>query len=975
MTQYWRSLEELAGDPEFLERAAREFPPGAADPPEGVTRRQLLQLVGASLSLAGLGACRRPLEKIVPYTDAPENLIPGVPLRYATAMPLGVGALGLVVESHEGRPTKIEGNELHPSTLGASSAWAQAAIYDLYDPDRSSAFLYSRERTEWTRFVETWKKLHGALSASQGEGLAVLSEPFSSPTRARISDRFRARFPKARWATYAPLGDESVYAGIRAATGDAYEPVYFFDRAKVILSLDSDFLFHDRDAVRHALGFSEGRRKADGMNRLYAAESSVTITGIAADHRLRLQSGRMAALTAALGAEITGSGKAPESKDIDRKWVQAVARDLKAHAGSSLIVAGAGQPAAVHAAVVALNAALGNVGKTISFVAPKETERSSSGDLKRLTADMEAGKVTTLVILGGNPVYDAPADFGFAGALAKVKNRIRLGFHVDETSAACDWHLPEAHFLESWGDVRSVGGPLAVVQPLIEPLFGGKSPIELLSFLAEGEEKTGHELVRATWQTILPATAFEKSWERVLHDGLLKGSELPTASPSVGAKPIADLLQGALAKTPPATAESLEIVLRPSAAVGDGRFANVAWMQEVPDPVTKLTWDNAALVAPETARELGLSSGDLVRIEYAKKRLEIPVFVVPGHAEHSVAIDLGYGRTAAGRIGNGVGFDVYPLRSSEAPGFGAGAKLERTGTKHVLATAQDHWSAEGRDLVRESSVAEFHEDGHDDHAHSHVPIESLWDEEKEHPYVKPPQWGMTIDLGSCIGCNACVLACQSENNIPVVGKDQVTRGREMHWIRVDRYFAGSAEAPESIVFQPLPCMHCENAPCEQVCPVAATVHDEHGLNTMVYNRCIGTRYCSNNCPYKVRRFNFYNFTRDTPELLKMAQNPDVTVRARGVMEKCSYCIQRLNRSRIDAKIAGREPKDGDVQTACQQSCPTRAIQFGDILDEKSVVAGLKRSKRNYDLLGELNTKPRTSYLLRLRNPNPELRQA
>jgi molybdopterin-containing oxidoreductase family iron-sulfur binding subunit len=761
--------------------------------------------------------------------------------------------------------------------------------------------------------------------------------------------------------------------------------VYAFDRAKVILALDADFLLHDRDAVRHALGFSAGRRKPEAMNRLYVAASSLSVTGIAADHRLSIQSGRIPAFTAALAAEL-GAGKAPDAKDLDRKWLAAVAKDLKANAGSSLIVAGAGQPAAVHAAVAALNASLGNVGKTVSYVETKETERSSTEDLRQLAADMKAGKVETLVVLGGNPVYDAPADFELGAALAKVKSRIRLGLYIDETSAACDWHLPEAHFLESWGDVRSVGGPLSVVQPLIEPLFGGKSSIELLALVTDGEEKTGHELVQETWKKILPGD-FEKGWERVLHDGLLAGSELPAASPRMSPKPIADLSESSAVKAAPASAQNLELVFRPSAAAGDGRFGNVAWLQELPDPVTKLTWDNAALVGLETARALGIAAGDLVKIQYAKKEITAPVLVVPGQAENSIALDVGYGRTGAGRIGNGVGFDVYPLRTSDAPGFGLGARLSHTGAKHVLATTHEHWGiddrgenlAASRSIIKEADVAAFgkhaHAAGEHEEEHHHPPLESLWDEKREHPYEKSPQWGMTIDLGSCIGCNACVIACQAENNIPVVGKDQVTRGREMHWIRIDRYFSGRPEAPDSIVFQPVPCMQCENAPCEQVCPVAATVHDEQGLNTMVYNRCIGTRYCSNNCPYKVRRFNFYNFTRDTPELLKMAQNPDVTVRARGVMEKCSYCVQRLNRARIDAKIHGTERKDGDVQTACQQSCPTRAIEFGDIRDAKSAVSLLKASERNYDLLEELNTKPRTSYLLRLKNPNPELGQA
>jgi molybdopterin-containing oxidoreductase family iron-sulfur binding subunit len=539
-------------------------------------------------------------------------------------------------------------------------------------------------------------------------------------------------------------------------------------------------------------------------------------------------------------------------------------------------------------------------------------------------------------------VYDAPADVDMAGALAKVANRIRLGSHVDETAQACEWRLPEAHFLEAWGDARSVGGPLSVVQPLIAPLFGGKSVIEILALLESGAEVPGYDLVRETWQATLGAD-FEPAWKRVLHDGLLAGSEPAPVSPlPIDMAPLAALAAAPLATAAPATAESLEIVFRPSAAVYDGRFANNAWLQELPDPISKLTWDNAAVLSATTARALGVESGDLVRLTLHEREIEAAVMVVPGSADGSLTLALGYGRSAAGRIGTGVGFNAYPLRTAGAAGIDRGLTLQRTGQRHALAVTSEHWSMEGRVIVQEATS---------------------------------PQWGMTIDLNACIGCNACIVACQSENNIPVVGKDQVSRGREMQWIRVDRYFSGRPDAPESIVFQPVPCQQCENAPCEQVCPVAATMHDGEGRNVMVYNRCIGTRYCSNNCPYKVRRFNFYNFTRDMPDTLELAQNPNVTVRARGVMEKCTYCVQRANRARIDAKLAGRALADGDVRTACQQTCPAEAIQFGDIRDPGSRVAAHKASPRNYVLLAELNTRPRTTYLMRLRNPNPALEEA
>ena len=969
--RYWRSLAELESDPEFRTAAGREFPEGAADPPDGITRRAMLQLMGASLSLAGLAACRRPVDAIVPYVNAPEGIVPGVPLRYATTMPFGVNALGLVVESHEGRPTKIEGNELHPSSLGAASAWTQAAIFDLYDPDRARAFLYQNFESTWAKFVAYWKQIHEGLAADQGASLAVVLEPSSSPTAARLVAALKRSFPSARIVAYAPLGDENVYAGVAAATGALYEPVHHFDKARVILSLDCDFLLEDRDSLRYARGFADGRQMAsakESMNRSYVVESTLTITGIAADHRLRLPSAQIAAFTAALAAALGVGAAAAPGGDFDRKWLQALARDLQANAGKSLIVAGAHQPAGVHAAVAALNGALGNVGATVTYVDAKETIRSSTAELGQLAADMQAGKVKAAVVVGGNPVYDAPADFEFGKALSKVEKRIRVGRHADETSAKCDWHIPEAHFLESWGDVRAVGGPLSVVQPLIEPLFGGKSAIEILALLESAEGKSGYDLVRETWKPILGAD-FDRGWNRVLHDGLLKGSERSPAAPRIDAKVVADL-----AKSPPApSAESLEVVFRPSAAVYDGRYANNAWLQELPEPVSKLTWDNAAVVSTETGRALGVKTGDLVRLKLRDRELLAPVMILPGNADHSVTLALGYGRTAAGRVGNGVGVNAYLLRTSAAPGFGVGAELAKAGGTHRLVTTHDHWSTEGRVIVQEAALEEYRK--HPDLAREHEaqvhPQKSLWQPRES----EGPQWGMTIDLNSCIGCNACVVACQSENNIPSVGKDQVSRGREMHWIRVDRYFAGTKEDPESIVFQPVPCQHCENAPCEQVCPVAATVHDQQGLNVMVYNRCIGTRYCSNNCPYKVRRFNFYNLTKDTPEILKMAMNPDVTVRARGVMEKCSYCVQRINRGKIDAKLAGKNLEDGDVRTACQQTCPTQAITFGDIHDPKSMVSTLKGSDRNYTLLPELNARPRTTYLMRLRNPNPEIEKS
>ena len=979
MKTYWRSLAEIEDRPEFRTALEREFTEGASELPPGVTRREMMTLLGASLSLAGLAGCRRPVEEIVPYVTAPEEIVPGIARHYATTMPFRRSAYGLIVESHEGRPTKLEGNPAHPSTLGASSSRIQASILGLYDPDRSQTVALKGERKTWKDFVEAWKTFAAAHAADGGAGLAVLSESFSSPTLARLAADLRSKYPKSQWATYDAVSDENRLAGLRTAAGRDVDLMLRFDRASVILCLDADPLGADPEMVRHARGFADGRRAgASGgtMNRLYAVEGVLSLTGAMADHRLRLESRQIGAFVAALAAKLGAGGAGAASvPNVDARWLDAIAKDLQAHRGKSLIVAGERQPAAVHAAVAALNTHLGNTGTTVSYYETKDALLPSLSSLTALVTAMKAGTVQTLVILGGNPVFDAPADLDFAGALAKVPHAIAVAHAVDETASKAEWHIPRAHYLEAWGDARAVGGMVSVVQPLILPLFGAKSDIEVLGLMAVDADLSGYNIVRETWQqSILADGDFEKQWNRVLHDGLLAGSELPEVTPGVAA--------AAFGQLSAATAPSgLEVVFLPSAAVHDGRFANDGWLQELPDPLTKLTWDNPALVSPKTAESLGVASEDLVRVEHAGRSLELPVSILPGMADNVVALTLGYGRSRAGRVGNGVGFDTFTVRSSSSPDFG-GASVAKGGGRYSLSATQNHGSMEGRPLVRESTVAELHEK-HESEQHESpkgVPSKlgvfpadphhfSLW---KEHSYDQGNQWGMTIDLNACIGCNACMTACQSENNIPVVGKQQVANGREMHWIRVDRYFSGDPAGSPEIVYQPVPCMHCEDAPCEQVCPVAATVHDAQGLNVMVYNRCIGTRYCSNNCPYKVRRFNFFNYTKDTPEILRLGMNPDVTVRARGVMEKCTYCTQRINRAKIDAKLAGRPLKDGDVKTACQQACPAAAIEFGDLRDPSSRVVKAKADPRNYSLLAEINTKPRTTYLAKVRNPNPDL---
>ena len=993
---YWRSLAEIENRPEFRNALEREFlEEDPSELPQGITRREMITLVGASLSLAGLAGCiRRPVEEIVPYVTNPEEMVPGIPRYFATTMPFGRSAYGLIVESHEGRPTKIEGNPSHPASLGASSARIQASVLGLYDPDRSQTVRLKEESKSWADFVTAWGPLSQAHAADGGAGLAILSESFSSPTLARLAAEFRTRYPKAIWATYEAVSDENRLAGLRSATGRDVDLKLRLDQASVILTLDADPLLTDPEMVHHTRGFAAGRRagvSGGAMNRLYAVEGVYSLTGAMADHRLRLGSRQIAPFVAALAGRLAGAANGAAVPGVDTRWLDALAKDLLANRGKGLIVVGDRQPAAVHAAVCALNTSLGNTGKTVSYFETRDAALPSVSALASLVAAMNAGTVQTLVILGGNPVFDAPVDLDFGAALAKVPHSIVLGQSVDETSSKAEWHIPRAHYLESWGDARAVGGTLSVVQPLILPLFGGRSAVEVLGLIVGGKDRPGYDIVRETWKPILGETEGDTKWNRVLHDGLHAGSELPEVVPALTAPSLAEL-SGATT----GSAGDLEVVFLPSFSLHDGRFANDGWLQELPDPLTKLTWDNPALVSPTTAETLGLEDEDSIRVDYAGRSLELPVWILPGMADGVVALTLGYGRSRAGRIGSGVGFDAFKLRSSKAPGFDSGAKLTKVARPYSLSATQNHGSMEGRPLVRESTLASLRPKSTsaeasadkppaDAHAEAAPPAKkggrtlgvfpehtnhfSLWD---PHTYDRGHQWGMTIDLNACTGCNACITACQSENNIPVVGKVQVKNGREMHWIRVDRYFSGDPAGSPEVVFQPIPCMHCEDAPCEQVCPVAATVHDGEGLNVMVYNRCIGTRYCSNNCPYKVRRFNFFNFTKDTPNILKLAMNPDVTVRARGVMEKCTYCTQRINRVKIDARLAGRELRDGDVKTACQQACPASAIEFGDIRDASSRVAKAKADSRNYALLEELNTKPRTTYLSKVRNPNPDL---
>ncbi len=947
----WRSLEERADTPQFRQLFEREFPEGATEWFDPVSRRDFLRLMGASLALAGLGACtRQPEEKIYPYAaHPPEQIVPGKPLFYATAMEDGGYGFGLLVESHEGRPTKIEGNPQHPGSLGAADHFAQASILTMYDPERSQVVSNAGQ-------ISTWENFAAALAwqlASPNVALRILTGTVTSPTLASVIAEVLQKFPAARWVQYEPVNQDNIYAGVQLAFGRPVETIYRFDRAEVVVSLDTDFLSTGPGRLRYTRDFTANRRvrgAAVKMNRLYVAESTPSLTGAMADHRLAVRPSEVEKIARQL---LAGEGV----------W----AKDLQAHAGRSVVVAGEWQPPVVHALAHAINAKLGNIGQTVFYTEPVTVNAGGQvAALRELVGEMQAGKVEVLLIVGGNPVFDAPADLNFLDALKKVKWRAHLGLYDDETSEWCQWHVPAAHFLETWGDVRAFDGTATIQQPLIAPLYGGKSATEFLSAALGLPGRPAHEMVRAHWKA--HGLESEAAWQVAVHDGVVPGTAAKEWSIENRGSRIdtAKLSPPSLLQPPAST--GLEILLRPDPTIGDGRWANNGWLQELPKPFTRLTWDNAALLSPRTAEQLGLRTEQVVELGVDGRAVQLPVWVLPGQADDCVTVHFGYGRRRAGRVGNQAGVDVFRLRTSAAWWQATGATLRATGRKAVLACTQHHQLMEGRELVRVGTLEEYQRDPEFvKHRVPEPPGGSLY---PPHPY-EGAAWGMVIDLNACTGCNACVVACQSENNIPVVGKDQVLVGREMHWIRVDRYFAGDPAAP-LVYHQPVPCMHCENAPCEPVCPVAATSHSAEGLNEMTYNRCVGTRYCANNCPYKVRRFNFLQYADQRTESLKLMRNPNVTVRMRGVMEKCTYCVQRINAARITAKKENRQVRDGEVVTACQATCPAQAIIFGDLNDPLSNVSRWRAEKLNYGLLVELNTAPRTTYLAKLRNPATEI---
>ncbi len=951
--KYWRSLEELASTAEFRLFVDDEFPNRTPDWNNPASRRRFLTLMGASVALAGASGCTvQPKEVIVPYVRQPEEVVPGNPLFYATAMCTAGVATGLLVESHLGRPTKIEGNPQHPASLGATDATMQASVLTLYDPDRSQAVTRNGAISDWSSFLTALTSARDLAGLKQGAGLRILTGTVTSPTLAAQMKEFLTAFPSAKWHQYEPCGRHSARAGSLMAFGKPVNTIYRFDRADVIVSLDADvFCSTIPGGIRYARDYSARRRAAAADQtapapRLYVAEGSPTIAGGMAEHRFRMRTSEVEAFASNLLHDSTS----------------AVAKDLNAHRGSSIVIAGEYQPPRVHAVAHSLNQSLGNVGKTVLYTDPVEANPVDElASLGELVTHMRSGAVGILLILGGNPVYDAPADLNFLDALKKVDQRVHVGLYSNETAAWCHWHVPEAHYLESWSDARAYDGTATLVQPLIAPIYAGKSSHDILNVLNDHLDQSAHDTVRDYWESQHKGKDADDFWQTSLHDGLVAGTAFGEITPAAAKVP-----DQASAVT------GLEIVFRPDPAIGDGAMSNNAWLQEMPKAQNKMTWDNAVWISPKSAQHYGVTTGDVVEIVVRGRKVDGPVWIMPGHADESITVHFGYGRSRAGKVADGVGFNAYAIRDSAALWTDSGATLTRKSGGYLFATTQHTQTMEERDPFRVATFSAYHNNPQfanppEEHVSDTHTLFPLW-QYKQH------KWGMSIDLTACIGCQACMVACQSENNIAIVGKEEVAKGRHMNWIRVDRYYRGSLDDPE-VYYQPVPCMHCENALCELVCPVAATVHSGEGLNEMVYNRCVGTRYCSNNCPYKVRRFNFYLYSDWNTESLYGMRNPDVTVRSRGVMEKCTYCVQRINRAKIGAEREDRPLTDGEIVTACQQACPAQAIIFGDLNDPNSKVAKLKQQQRDYSLLEDLDTRPRTTYLARLRNPNPDLEKS
>jgi MoCo/4Fe-4S cofactor protein with predicted Tat translocation signal len=997
--KYWRSVDELANTPEFQAAVEKEFPGSPHGWGDEVSRRGFLKFMGASAALAGLAGCtKQPDEPIYPYIKAPEDLILGKPMYFATAHPFVTGAVPLLVKTDQFRPIKIDGNPEHPYNQGSSDPFTQATLLDLYDPDRSQHVTYRGENREWAEFAVEFR--NKVISTKDGTGIYFLSETITSPTLARQCREVQAKYPNAKLVQYDPA-----IAGVVTANGSNVQ--YDLAEADIIVSLDADFLSGAAFPGFHKLvrQYAERRKNPEKLNRLYAIESTPTTTGLKAEHRLGLRASEVPAFAAelakAVGAADIEAPAYPWTEE-QSKFLAALAKDLKAHAGKCVVVPGLYQDRSVAMAAFAINVALGNAKcaflpteKPNSFIwAPREPlYKDEYSDLKSLVVDLNAGKVDWLVILNANPIYNAPADLNFAAAFEKAKVTAHLGSHVDETGQNAQWHVPAAHFLESWSDARAYDGTVSIVQPMIDPLYGGKTVHHVFQALLDEPGLSPYEAVRATWKPLIEVNGdFEIGWRKALHAGWIEGTTFEAQELKWVVSAEAARVRG---KAPaPLPKESLEIIFRPDPNVYDGRWSNVGWLQELPKPVTNLSWDNAALVSGATLTKYGLEEDDIVELTVQGRKVNAPVIVVPGHPDNSVTVHLGYGRSFAGRVGSGAGFNAYLIRTSDAPFYTVGSMKKVEGKWDLAVTKshfQDHrpklFGGQGngnnsleadeaiseRGIIRYATLDEYKADpgfANEGETHSTTDKSNTLFPNWEY---KDSAWGMSIDMNSCVGCNACIIGCYAENNIAVVGKQQVRIGRNMQWLRIDTYFEGDLAAPRAH-FQPMACQHCENAPCEQVCPVGATVHTPEGLNAMVYNRCVGTRYCSNNCPYKVRRFNFLLYSDFETESLKLMRNPDVTVRSRGVMEKCSYCLQRISAAKIEADKENRAIRDGEVVTACQQACPAQAISFGNINDKQSKVAKLQADERSYQVLADLNTRPRTKYVAAVLNPNSELEE-
>jgi len=1035
---YWRSLEDHDGTrPAIVD----EFP-GQADvaapttlvPATKLARRKFAGILGASTALAGLtstGCVRKPVEHILPFAKRPEDMIPGEAIYYATAYQVGASVLGLLVESQDGRPTKVEGNPRHANSSGATDMWAQGSVLNLYDPDRCRVPHRigadgKHSATDWDLVTEELGATLTELRAAGGAGVALVIPTVLSPTYRDLLRTFKDKLPKGRIILCDPAGANNGTAGAELIGGPGARASFHLTGAKVIAAFDSDFIQTEQDHVRLQREYADGRaafnaEDAANISRLYAIEPHFTTTGAQADHRLRVRGAEVGGLLVALAGELFGAhalrlppgGEGllaalpkPELSPEHSKFIAALARDLntaKTGRRASAVLVGERQPAWAHALGILINYALGNGGNTVRL--RQDDQAVATEGLDALAAGLADGSITQVVCLETNPAYEAPGELGLAAAL-KGKVLVHLGSHVDETGKLAAWCLPASHYLESWGDLEAIDSTISIVQPLIAPLHQSRSALELLAWIASDAQIDGYSLVQGYWRAALGAMFSDRTWRRWLHDGVVQG--VPRAGGSPAPRDMTGLI-AALGKADLASAsapsDKFELNFHLDPKLADGRHANNGWLQEAPHPMTKLAWDNAAYISIETARKLKVENCDLLNITIGGRELVAPVWIAPGQADDTVSLNLGYGRRELGGVANGAGVDAYVLQAAAAPWFVSGAEVAKFGGRRMVYSTQDHGSLDPgvdpaspkddsqgsnpgrgypvRPIVRETTVDGFKADpdfSQKGDLIAKANLKSLWDH-NTHPDLGPPafvglqQWGMVIDLNKCTGCTACTVACVAENNIPVVGRSQVANGREMHWIRLDRYYTGSKEAPQAIV-QPMLCQHCETAPCENVCPVAATAHSPEGLNDMAYNRCIGTRYCANNCPYKVRRFNFFNFNKDPVndhELVRMVKNPDVTVRFRGVIEKCSYCVQRIQEAKIQAHTAGEETvKDGVIVTACQQVCPSRAIEFGDVADPETRVSKTKTSTRNYGVLSDLNTRPRTTYLARVRNPNPEL---